>query len=233
MADKIKSGIKLVVFDLAGTTIDDTIDGLPLVTVAMKEAFASHGIQINPEQVNKYRGMDKKEAVRCLLREHESINDDTLLDDMFRDFKTALNSHLNDIENEITGTTDAFHWLKTKGIKIAVGSGFPHNVVLSLVEKLGWKNLIQFVSSAELEGHSRPDPSLIHSAMQHCLVTDSRNVLKVGDTVMDVEEGKNAKCWTVAVLTGTQTEFTLKQSNPDYIINSVADLPQLLEDLSY
>lgn len=246
MADKTESRIKLVVFDLAGTTIDDTIDGLPLVTVAMTEAFASHGIKINPEQVNKYRGMDKKEAVRCLLKESEeiqlnncendkykSINDDTLLDDMFRDFKTALNSHLNDNIKEITGTTDTFHWLKTKGIKIAVGSGFPHNVVLSLVEKLGWKNLIEFVSSAELEGHGRPHPSLIHSAMQHCLVTDSRNVLKVGDTVMDVEEGKNAKCWTVAVLTGTQTESTLKQSNPDYIINSVADLLQLLEDLSY
>ena len=245
MAGKIERRIKLVVFDLAGTTVNDTIHGLPLVTVAMTEAFASHGIKISPEQVNKYRGMDKKQAVRCLLKESEEIqfndckndkcnnmNDNTLLDDMFRDFKSALNFYLNNIDKEIPGTTDTFYWLKTKGIKIAVGSGFPHNVVLALVEKLGWKNLIQYVSSAEQEGHGRPHPSLIHSAMKHCSVTDSRNVLKVGDTVMDVEEGKNAGCLTVAVLTGTQTESTLKQSNPDYVIKSVAGLPDLLEELA-
>ena len=234
--------IELVVFDLAGTTVDDTICGLPLVTVAMKESFASHGIEITPEQVNKYRGMDKKLAVNCLLKEsqelqlsncdsdkYKNINNTTLLDDMFSDFKIALNSHLININKEIPGTTELFHWLKSRGIKISVGSGFPHDVVLALVEKLGWKDLVQYVSSAEQEGHSRPHPSLIHSAMKSCSVTDKRSVLKVGDTVMDIEEGKNAGCWTVAVLTGTQTESTLKQSKPDHIINSVVDLPQLLE----
>jgi phosphonatase-like hydrolase len=240
MAEKIE----LVVFDLAGTTVDDTIHGLPLVTVAMTEAFASRGIKISPEQVNKYRGMDKKQALSCLLKECQeiqmnncdsdklkNINDNAFLDAMFKDFKLALNSHLININKEIPGTTEIFYWLKTRGIKIAVGSGFPHDVVLALVEKLGWKNLVQYVSSAEQEGYSRPHPSLVHSAMKHCSVTDKRNVLKVGDTVMDVEEGNNAGCRTVAVLTGTQTESTLKQSNPDYIINSVADLPKLLEQL--
>ena len=239
---KMAVKIELVVFDLAGTTVDDTIHGLPLVTVAMTEAFASRGIKISPDQVNKYRGMDKKQAVRCLLKEsqemqlnncdsdkYKNVNDNTLLDDMFKDFKTSLNSHLININKEIPDTTEIFHWLKSRGIKIAVGSGFPHDVVLALVEKLGWKNLVQYVSSAEQEGHSRPHPSLIHSAMKYCSVTENRNVLKVGDTVMDIEEGKNAGCWTVAVLTGTQTESTLKQSNPDYIINSVADLSQVLE----
>jgi phosphonatase-like hydrolase len=228
--------IELVVFDLAGTTVDDTIDGLPLITVAMKETFASRGIEISPEQVNRYRGMDKKLAVASLLRESQEIqsnNYGTLLDDMFSDFKIALNSHLININKEIPGTTETFHWLKSRGIKISVGSGFPHDVVLALVEKLGWRNLVQYVSSAEQEGHSRPHPSLIHSAMEHCSVTDNRNVWKVGDTVMDIEEARNAGCWSVAVLTGTQTEATLNQSNPDHIIDSVADLPKLLEQLEY
>lgn len=239
--------IELVVFDLAGTTVDDTIHGVPLVTVAMIEAFASHGIKINRDQVNKVRGMDKRHAVQCLLKEFQevelnncsitskcgNITDKTWLDsfdDIFKDFKLALNSHLTNIDKEIPGTTATFHWLKKKGIQLAVGSGFPHNVVLALVEKLGWKDLVEYVSSAEKEGCGRPQPSLIHSAMKHCSVSDKRSVWKVGDTVMDIEEGRNAGCWTVAVRTGTQTETMLKQSNPDYMINSVADLPELLEN---
>ncbi|XP_028413492.1 uncharacterized protein LOC114536333 [Dendronephthya gigantea] len=242
MAEKID----LVVFDLAGTTVDDTIDGLPLVTVAMIEAFACHGIKINHDQVNKVRGMDKRRAVQCLLKEFEEVELNNCLitskcanitnktrldslDDIFKDFKLALNSHLININKEIPGTTTTFHWLKKRGIKLAVGSGFPHDVVLALVEKLGWKDLVEYVSSAEQEGHGRPHPSLIHSAMKHCSITNKRSVWKVGDTVMDIEEGRNAGCWTVAVQTGTQTETMLKQSNPDYMINSVADLPQLFE----
>lgn len=240
---KMATSIELVVFDLAGTTVDDSIAGLPLVTVAMKEAFKNHDIRITAEQVNPFRGMEKKEAIKNLLHEsnHECIlindtrgtdeNQAAVVETIFKDFKAALDSHLVDIDKEIHGTTESFQFLQSKGIQIAVGSGFPHNVVVSLVEKLGWKDIVDFSSSAENEGYGRPHPSLIHSAMKHCGVTDKRKVVKIGDTVIDVEEGKNAGCKTVAVLTGTQSEPRLKQSNPDYIIKSVAELPEVIKHL--
>ena len=56
MADKIK----LVMFDLAGTTLDDSVEGVPLVTVAMRDAFKKHGYNIHPETVNKYRDTSSK-----------------------------------------------------------------------------------------------------------------------------------------------------------------------------
>lgn len=234
--------IELVVFDLAGTTVDDTVNGLPLVTLAMTEAFSVNGIKITPEQVNKVRGMDKKEALNHLLNESlkfdenshvamDSKNRSSLEDKLFGDFKSALNCHLMNINKEIEGSSDTFNWLIEQGVKIAVGSGFPHNVVLSLVSKLGWNELINYVSSAEQEGHGRPHPSLILSAMKHCAVCDAKSVIKVGDTLMDIEEGKNAGCWTVAVLTGTQTVSTLRQGNPDFIIPSVAKLSNIIKNL--
>lgn len=232
--------IELVVFDLAGTTVDDSIQGLPLVTVAMKEAFKDYGIEITPEAVNQFRGMDKKEAIKNLLHvsktttnssENKAIeNENTVLENIFKRFKVILKSYLTDINKEIAGTTDTFYFLRSKGIKLAVGSGFPHDVVVTLVEKLGWKDMIHFVSSAEKEGHGRPHPSLIHSAMIQCSVSDKTKVLKVGDTVIDIEEGKNAGCKTVAVLTGTQSEARLKKSKPDFIIKSVAELSELIKN---
>lgn len=223
MADEMKP--ELVMFDLAGTTVDDNVEGVPLVTVAMRDAFLKHGYNIEPETVNKYRGLEKKDAVRCIATHTSSAID---VEDVFKDFKYFLNLHLSSIKNEIPGTSDVFRKLKASGVKVAVGSGFPHSVVESIVATLRWNKLVDCICSAEKAGHGRPHPAMIHTAMKCFNIADPRNVVKVGDTRADVEEGKNAGCWTVAVLTGTQSIEYVKESNPDFIINSVSDFPDLL-----
>ena len=55
---------------------------------------------------------------------------------IFKDFKYFLNKHLSSIKNEIPGTTDVFRKLKSAGMKIAVGSGFPQSVVEAIVSTL-------------------------------------------------------------------------------------------------
>ncbi len=72
---------------------------------------------------------------------------------------------------------------------------------------------------------------LVFSAMRCFGISDARSVLKVGDTKMDVKEGKNAGCWVAAVLTGTQTQASLKEENPDFIIGSINDLPSLISEI--
>lgn len=230
MADGGK--LKLVMFDLAGTTVDDNVEGVPLVTVAMRDAFKKHGYDIDPETVNKYRGLEKKDAIRCIVKDEIPQNQMGTssaieVEVIFRDFKDFLNKHLSSIKSEIPGTSEVFLKLKAQGVKIAVGSGFPHSVVESIVSALQWMNLVDCLCSAEKDGHGRPHPAMIHSAMKCFGITDPRTVVKVGDTKADVEEGKNAGCWTVAVLTGTQSADYIKESNPDYIINSVSDFPSL------
>lgn len=93
---------------------------------------------------------------------------------------------------------------------------------------LQWQDLVDCICSAEKVGKGRPDPAMIQEAMKCFGVTDPRSVVKVGDTKADIDEGKNAGCWTVAVLTGTQTVECLREKNPDFIINSVKELPNLL-----
>jgi len=47
---------------------------------------------------------------------------------------------------------------------------------------------------------------------------------KIGDTKVDVQEGKNAKVLTAMVLTGTQNQENLGDVQADYIFESVNDL---------
>ena len=224
--------IQLAMFDMAGTTVNDKVDGHPLMVICMMRAFAKHGTELTPNQINKHRGKQKSEAIQTLLREVAELSPaevEHVGDGVYREFLRELESNLSRI-SEIDGTTELFLYLKSKDIHIGVGSGFPMQVVQAIISRLGWldKGLLDYVGSAEQVGVGRPNPKMIHDAMQQLSITDGRTVVKIGDTVVDVQEGKNAGAWTVAVLTGSQTEAQLMAAAPDYILSSISELRMLI-----
>jgi phosphoglycolate phosphatase-like HAD superfamily hydrolase len=58
-------------------------------------------------------------------------------------------------------------------------------------------------------------------------------VLKVGDTVQDVAEGRNVGALTIAVASGTQSTRTLAEAGPAAVLPSVAELPHWLVTHGY
>ena len=224
--------IQLAMFDMAGTTVNDEVDGHPLMVISMMRAFAKHGIELAPDAINKHRGKQKSEAIQTLLKEVAELSPadaERVGDSVYRDFLHELESNLASI-SEIDGTTELFRHLRSKDIHIGVGSGFPMQVVQAIVSQLGWleKGLLDYVGSAEQVGVGRPNPQMILDAMKQLNITDGSKVVKIGDTVVDIQEGKNARAWTVAVLTGSQTETQLMAAAPDYILSSVRELRTLI-----
>ena len=224
--------IQLAMFDMAGTTVNDKVGGHPLMVISMMRAFAKHGIELAPNLINKHRGKQKSEAIQTLLREVAELSPadvERVGDGVYRDFLHELESNLSSI-SEIDGATELFRHLKSKDIHIGVGSGFPMQIVQAIISRLGWldKGLLDYVGSAEQVGVGRPNPKMIHDAMQQLSITDGQKVVKIGDTVVDVQEGKNAGAWTVAVLTGSQTEAQLMAAAPDYILSSIRELRTLI-----
>ena len=224
--------IQLAMFDMAGTTVNDEVDGHPLMVISMIRAFAMHGIELAPDLINKHRGKQKSEAIQTLLREVVELSPtdaEHVGDGVYRDFLHELESNLSSI-SEIDGATELFRYLKSKNIYVGVGSGFPIQVVQAIASQLGWldKGLLDYVGSAEQVGVGRPNPKMILDAMERFNITDGSKVVKIGDTVVDVQEGKNAGAWTVAVLTGSQTEAQLRAAGPDYILSSIQELKTLI-----
>ena len=59
------AAVWLVVFDMAGTTVDDIVDGKPVVMVAMQAAFLRFtGTPIADDSVTAIRGLEKKAALK-------------------------------------------------------------------------------------------------------------------------------------------------------------------------
>jgi phosphoglycolate phosphatase-like HAD superfamily hydrolase len=70
---------------------------------------------------------------------------------------------------------------------------------------------------------------MVKAIMQHLQIADSSAIVKVGDTPVDIQEGRAAGCGlVVSVTTGANTRSELEQYQPDYIIDSLQELPALL-----
>lgn len=224
-------GLGLVFFDMIGTTVDDRTAGNPLVISAMIESFAESGYRLRPSDIAPHRGKEKQEMIRLLLAGMKQDSDCAIGEKtgfLYELFMNRLREGAARLR-EIEGTGRTFRFLQDRGIRVAVGSGLPTEMVDRIVGCMGWRagGLVDCAVSAEQAGAGRPAPGMIRHVINSLGIQDPKRVLKVGDTVADIEEGKNAGTWTAAVLSGTQPEKMLKGAGPDLVLQSVAEIPRL------
>ena len=213
--------IRLAVFDMAGTTVDDRVDGLPLVLKSYDDALRSHGVEVPMEVLNAQRGRDKWTVIKELGGEKA--------EDIYDEFLGILRENTGRVK-EVSGTSDTFRYLRENGVYVVASTGFPAEIAEAIVEHLGWKRdgLIDGWVCSEQVGASRPDPAMIIYSMKKYGVSEKRAVLKIDDTMKGIEEGLNAGAYTIGVLTGTQSIQQLDSAGPDTILRSVAELPGYL-----
>lgn len=150
-----------------------------------------------------------------------------------------------------------FNYLKDYGIKVATTTGYTAEM-MKIVEykaaEYGYTpDLV--VTSEDVNNQGRPSPAMIQLIMRKFNIDDSKKVLKVGDTLVDIEEGRNAGVKTVGIVEGSslmglsQVEFDeldneqqiakrnevkrkFESVNADFIIDSIYDLVQIIEYLN-
>lgn len=86
----IVARIRLAVFDMAGTTVDDVIDGVPLVLRNYDDAFRRHGVEVPMETLNDMRGRDKREVINMLGGDKAPA--------IYRDFVEMLQANIGKVE---------------------------------------------------------------------------------------------------------------------------------------
>jgi phosphonatase-like hydrolase len=224
--------IQLVVFDIAGTTVSDKGD----IAIAFIDACKKYGYEVAVEEVNKVMGFRKKDAIRILLEKFSPAQDqdpDELIEKMHDAF---LGNMISFYENDpnlqpLPYVEETFEALKKQGVKVALNTGFTNAITDTILKRLNWnKNGIidQVISSDEVP-QGRPHPYMIRSIMETLMIEKVEQVSKVGDTEVDVQEGRNAGCGLViSVTTGAYSRQELEKYHPDYIIDSLKELPALI-----
>lgn len=222
--------IKLAVFDIAGTTVADQ----HVVGDAFCKAFKSYGYDgIVKEDVKPLMGYKKPEAIRMVLKNLGADPSVELVENIHAEFVSEMMDHYEyspDVK-PMKQAENVFLQLKEKGIKIALNTGFSRDIADVIVSRLQWKEkglIDDYIASDEVEA-GRPQPFMIQTLMQRAGITDAKEVIKIGDTEVDVNEGRNAGCsLVIAVTTGAFTKEQLSAYHPDHIIDDLSQLPALI-----
>ena len=232
---------RLVVFDMAGTTVRD--DGA--VEAAFLTAAAATGLRADRDAIHARRGLSKKRVFRELWRLDGVTADGELArraDASHEAFRAALEEWVETRPIWPTdGCLDCFGRLRAEGILIALTTGFHRGVTDIILSRLGWdrglddvrvglnESVIQASVCSGDVARGRPAPDMIHRAMHLLGVHNAARVVKVGDTPADLQAGRNAACGlTLAVTNGSHTAAQLADHANDGLLTSLRDLPSAL-----
>lgn len=232
----MQSPFKLVVFDIAGTTIQDNA----AVAETFMYAMQKHGYPIKMEQANAVMGYKKNWAIQNLLINNYPAaleKDESIINVIHETFNDTMIAYYESATVVSTpNAAEIFNWLKSNGIKVALNTGFPKVITDIILKKIGWQNagFIDFVISSDEVANGRPAADMILQIMNATGITDANTIVKVGDTEVDIAEGRQAGCGlVVSVTTGSFTKDELLSFHPDAIIDDLMELPAYLNTVAF
>jgi len=221
--------IELVVFDMAGTTVAEG----GAVYRALRNSLAARGVVVPDEALHQVKGMDKREALRLLVEQTERA-------ETFRPHLPAIeNDFVNHLlefyqtdpgVGEVPGTSEVFLWLRQRGIRVALNTGFSRLVAQTLIDRLGWAaaGLIDASVTSDEVRQGRPAPYMIDHLREQLGIRERGWVAKVGDAPADLLEGVAAGCGlNLGVTRGSSTRAQLEGLPHDALLDTIADLPAL------
>lgn len=125
---------------------------------------------------------------------------------------------------------EALKILKARGLGLAV---FTYNnsqaAEIGLI-KNGIRDFFDVVVARDTVPRPKPNPEHLKVVLER-LGVEANQAIVVGDSEMDIKPCKQLGVKVVAVTTGIRTEEELAKFNPDFIIRSLKELPDLVQRL--
>ncbi len=255
--------LKAVILDWAGTSVDY---GSFAPTAVFIRLFETHGVQITADDARSGMGRMKKDHLRTILARPavaEAWQDshagapasEAEIDQLFNDFVPMQLAVLKEYAEPIPGMLETVKNVRERGMKIGSTTGYLRSMMDVLAPEVAKRGYSPdcIVCPDEVPA-GRPFPWMCYQNATQLGVFPMEAIVKVGDTLIDIEEGLNAGTWTVGLaLTGnmlglTEVETkalapetldarrqaicaTFDQSGAHYTIDGIWDLPRALDNI--
>lgn len=208
----MKGQIEAVILDWAGTTVDY---GCFAPVQAFVEVFREFHLEPTMEEIRKPMGMLKWDHIHAVLsmsriadqfrayygRDFEKED----VDRMYSHFETGLMGILHNFAELKPHVLETVWELRNRGIKIGSTTGYTDSmmeVVVKRAKEQGYEPDVWY-SPDSTDGMGRPYPYMIFRNMMDLKVSDVSRVIKIGDTVSDILEGKQAGVTAVGIIEGS------------------------------
>jgi len=255
--------LKAVIFDWAGTTVDY---GCFAPTGVFIEVFRQKGIEITMNEARGPMGMHKRDHIRVISQyprvaaawqeKHGCGCTMEDIEDMFSNFIPLQLTVIGKHSAIIPELPEALKVIRSMNMKIGSTTGYNNEMMEILTAAAAKQGYVadSVVCASEVPA-GRPAPWMAFKNAENLGIYPMQAIVKIGDTIADIEEGTNAGMWSVGVVNSSnEMGLTLKEFNAleptellkfqkkvredylnagaDYVINSLADVKELFDTIN-
>lgn len=255
--------IECVIMDWAGTAVDY---GCFAPVAAFVESFKSIGAPVTAAETRAHMGLTKIEEVRALFaighvgaafrEKHGRGYCEVDVQECYNKFQECLFGTLEDYSEPIPGVVDAVSRLREQGVKVGSTTGYTAEMMRTVIPAAAERGyVVDNCETADGLPGGRPKPYMIYRNMCRLDIADPKAVVKVGDTISDIREGKNAGTWSVGVILGSNelalteeeveampagelkrlmldVRYRMYAAGADFVIDEISELPMLIDSIN-
>lgn len=207
---------RCVVFDLDGTIVNT----IPLIIASYDYALGSVlGVHPDPEESRGWIGETLRGTFERLYPEHAPA-----LIAAYLEFNMA---RLPQLLEQYPGMPRLLEELRGLGITTGVATSKRHLSAELTLTSAGLDHAVSLTVDMDDTATHKPDPAPLRLALDR-LGADAEGAVYIGDAVVDVQAAKAAGMASIAVTWGAGLRERLVAAEPDYLVDSVAQLRELL-----
>ncbi len=216
---KTKLGVKGILFDMDGTILDTR----PAYIAASDVAFKTLGLD-SPSPTVALE-IPKRIEQKLPLPDAITVGREEFLKVYLHAFYEVSATKTQPFPN----VTETLSCLCEKVKMALITMRFtPKDVVVAELSKFRLDKYFSYIVTATDTCKPKPSPEALIKAVS-AINVDLCSCIIVGDSIVDIKAGKAAGVRTVAVLTGLYSREELSSAKPDYLIDDISKLPNLLK----
>jgi phosphoglycolate phosphatase len=205
--------IRGVIFDLDGTLIDS----YQAIYLGFHHAYTQMGLSpMSYEQVKRVVGLGLDHTFRELLGE-ERVSRGLLL------FRKKYEEVFRENTRLLPDAREVLETLHDRGIRLAVATNKLGRFSREIFEHFEMEKLFTVIVGDGDVPQNKPDPEMLRLAMEKMGVEKERTIF-VGDSVIDIQTGKNAGVRVFAVPAGNTDRRDLENAQPAVMLDRLLDL---------
>jgi phosphonoacetaldehyde hydrolase len=254
--------LQAVILDWAGTTVDY---GCMAPAAVFIETFKQRGVDVTMAQARAPMGMFKLDHIRAIAQMEPVAAhwqamygrpcSEADVEALYHDFLPLQLAVIAQYADVIPGTLDALAAFRQCGLKIGSTTGYTRAIMDQLAPLAARRGYVpDAIVCADEVPAGRPQPWMMFQNAQHLKVYPMAAIVKIGDTVPDIEEGLNAGTWTIGLVkTGNEIGLSeadlnaldpadlkvrleagyarLDQAGAHYVVDSLLDVGPVLEEI--
>lgn len=216
---------EMVLIDVDGTLVDSVPDLAYCVDEMMKQiSMPTHG----EAKVREWVGNGVERLVRrALIGQLNGEPEDALFDKAYPVFMELYAENTSERSSLYPGVREGLDYLKAEGYKLGCVTNKAEQFTLPLLKDLGVYDYFSIVISGDTLAKKKPDPLPLLHAAEFFAVTPQQSLM-IGDSTSDVKAARAAGFQIACMTYGYNHGVDIREENPDAVMDSMAELPGLL-----